>query len=121
MHVMFGVDFPLYIALHDICQGMSYPMMRALSTFHVIICDMTIPLSRQDRVNVSIIKMDSSFHPPPPPPHPSAVPYVSLGSVSNDDTKIIEEFVNRVSLFKNAKQSYPECLCLFRHRRVQHP
>ena len=55
-----------------------------------------------------------------PPPHPSAVPYVALGSVSIDDTKIIEEFV--VSLFKNAKESYPECLCLFPcHRRVNHP
>ena len=55
------------------------------------------------------------------PHHPSAVLYVALGSVSIDDTKIIEELV--VSLYskpchhcKYAKQSYPECLCLFRHR-----
>ena len=59
-----------------------------------------------------------------PPPHPSTVPYVAFGSVSIDDTKIIEEFVvsllKTVSSFKNAKQSYPECFCLFHHRRVQH-
>ena len=60
-----------------------------------------------------------------PPLHPSAVPYVALGLVSNDDTKIIEEIVvslfKTVSSFKNAKQSYPGCLYLFRNRRVQHP
>ena len=66
MHVTHGVDTTFrYIAssLHDTCQDMSSPMMRVLSTFHVITWDMTTPLSWQDRWNDSIIEIVSSFYP----------------------------------------------------------
>ena len=52
-----------YLALHDICQDMSSPMMRVLSKFHVLICDMTTPLPWQDRWYFSILEMVNSFHP----------------------------------------------------------
>ena len=68
-----------------LCQDMSYPMIRILSTFHVIIWDMTTPLHGrigkfQHNKNAQLFS----------PPHPSVVPHVALGSVSIDDTKIIE-------------------------------
>ena len=44
---------------------MPSPMMRVLSSFHVIIWDMITPLSSQNRWNISIIQMVSSFHPYP--------------------------------------------------------
>ena len=51
--------------------------------------------------------MVSSFH----PTTSLCSPYVAFGSVSTDDTKIIEELVvslfKTVSSFKNVKQSYP--------------
>ena len=96
MHVTLGRNLSATLHYITYYQDMSSPMMRVISTFHVMIWGMkTPPSSWQDRENVGMIENNGQHT--SPAPHPSTVSYTGYRLAAE---------VNR---------QHSGCVCIYTH------